>query len=231
MKKLNVKRMLNLRSFALVGILAVAVLAASCNKQDDIPEPIGQDIELKKGKPSDKPGAPAKGEMTIAEIVVASTEADEPQFTFLFAALEYAGLTGTFTGGDQYTVFAPTDEAFLNLVGAVSSLLDPEVLANEGAFAAIDDLLGPETVANVLLYHVTDGRRASNSVVPKNGERIIETLLEVPFSVKPDLSIEAIGNSAGFVTDEEGNLLINISASNGIIHVIDTVILPIELDL
>lgn len=224
MKKLNLKRMLNLRSFALVGIFAIAVFAASCNKQDDIPEPMYQDVELKKGKPADKPGAPKKGDMTIAEIVVASTEADEPQFTLLLGALEYAGLTSTFTGGGQYTVFAPTDEAFLNLVEAVSSLLDPEVLENEGAFAAIDDLLGAGTISNVLLYHVTDGRRASNSVVPKNGERIIETLLEVPFSVKPDLSIEAVGNSANIINA-------NISASNGIIHVIDAVILPVDLGL
>jgi uncharacterized surface protein with fasciclin (FAS1) repeats len=232
MKKLNLKRMLNLRSFALVGIFAIAVFAASCNKQDDIPEPTFQDVELKKGKPAEKPGAPMKGDMTIAEIVVASTEAEEPQFTLLLAALEYAGLTGTFTGGSQYTVFAPTDEAFGNLVTAVAPLLDEDVRAEEGPFAAIDTLLGAGTISNVLLYHVTDGRRASNSVVPKNGERIIETLLEVPFSVKPDLTIEAVGNTAGFVIDEETEKpLVNISASNGIIHVIDAVILPVDLGL
>jgi transforming growth factor-beta-induced protein len=230
MKKLNVKRILNLRSFALVGIFVIALFAVSCNKADDMPEPMYQDMELKKGKPEVKPGAPAKGNMTIAEIVVASNEADEPEFTLLFAALEYAGLTSVFAGGDQYTVFAPTDAAFINLVTAVTPLLDAGILADEGPFAAIDSLLGPGTIANVLLYHVTDGRRATNSVVPKNNPRVIETLLEgATFSVDSDPKITAVGNMANFVENEEGNLLINISASNGIIHVIDTVILPVVL--
>ncbi len=217
MKKLNVKRMLNLRSFALVGIFAIAVLAASCNKQDDIPEPMYQDVELKKGKPDGVPkGAPAPGDYSIAEIVVAANEAEEPEFTLLFAALEYAGLTEVFTGGDQYTVFAPTDKAFVDLVNTLG------VAGAENPFAAIDALIAPATVADVLLYHVTEGRRASNSVVPKNGKRVIETLLDgETFSVNPDFSIEAIGNTANIIDP-------NISASNGIIHVIDTVILPIK---
>jgi uncharacterized surface protein with fasciclin (FAS1) repeats len=221
MKKLNLKRMLNLRSFALVGIFAIAVLAVSCDKADDLPEPMYQDVELKSGKPDGVPkGAPKIGNMTIADIVVASTKADEAEFTLLLAALQYTGLTNVFTGGGQYTVFAPTDQAFINLVTALTPSFDADVLANEGPFAAIDDLLYEGAVKDVLLYHVAKGRRASNSVVPKNGERVIETLLGVTFSVKPNLMIEAIGNTATIIKP-------NISASNGIIHVIDTVLLPL----
>ena len=176
--------------------------------------------------------APAPGDQTIAEIVVASASAEEgAEFTLLLAALEYTELTGVFTGGGQYTVFAPTDAAFGNLVTFVAPLLDEaglEVFNNEGPFAAVDYLLGEGTVANVLRYHVTEGRRAANSVVPNNPrakERKISTLLEgASFTVNSDAGITAVGNSASI-------LIPDLSASNGIIHVIDTVLLPVDLGL
>jgi uncharacterized surface protein with fasciclin (FAS1) repeats len=129
-------------------------------------------------------------------------------------ALEYTGLTGVFTGGGQYTVFAPTDQAFIDLVTAlgVGGASDP--------FAAIDALLGPNTVASVLKYHVTEGRRAANSVVPRRGLRTIETLLGATFTVDTNAKITAVGNTANIVAP-------NISASNGIVHVIDAVLLPL----
>ncbi len=197
-------------------------MAVSCNKADDgyLPEEAfaAQDAELKKGK------AVKPGNQTIAEIVVASTEADPSEFNFLLAALNYAGLTEVFTGGGQYTVFAPTDEAFGNLVAAVSGLVDADILNEQGPFAAIDALLGEGTIANVLLYHVAEGRRAANSVVPPRGTRTITTLLGATFTVGTDLGITAVGNTANIIDA-------NISASNGIIHVIDAVILPVDLGL
>jgi uncharacterized surface protein with fasciclin (FAS1) repeats len=160
--------------------------------------------------------APAPCNQTIAEIVVASTKAKEPQFILLLAALEYTGLTGVFTGGGQYTVFAPTDQAFLDLVAA----LPLGVVEGDSPFEKIDNLLGEGTVANVLLYHVTEGRRAANSVVPKTGLRTIETLLGATFTVDKAAKITAVGNTTNIIAP-------NISASNGIIHVIDAIILPI----
>ncbi|TVR28024.1 MAG: fasciclin domain-containing protein, partial [Balneolaceae bacterium] len=156
--------------------------------------------------------APAPGDLTIADIVVASTDADPAEFTLLLAALEYTGLTGVFTGGEQYTVFAPTDQAFLNLVENLGvDASDP--------FASIDAELGEGTVFNVLLYHVVEGRRAANSVVPNNPrarDRKITTLLEgATFSV----------SSGAIITDIAGQdvniVAADVSASNGIIHVID----------
>jgi uncharacterized surface protein with fasciclin (FAS1) repeats len=222
MKKLNLKNRLNFRSLVIVGIFSLALVAVSCNNADDgyIPKEVflGEDAELKRGK------AVAPSSVSIAEIVVASAEANPAQFTLLLAALEYTGLTGVFTGGEQYTVFAPTDEAFVNLVTAVASLLDPVILSNDGPFAAIDALLGEGTVANVLLYHVAEGRRAANSVVPPGGSRTITTLLGETFSVGTGGTISAVGNTANIVIPD-------ISASNGIVHVIDAVILPIDLGL
>jgi len=119
-----------------------------------------------------------------------------------------AGLVDLFLNGtDQFTVFAPTDDAFMTLYSAlgVSSIFEVD----------------PELVLNVLLYHVTDGRRSAKSVVPKKNLKNIETLLGVPFQVNPDAEIMAVGNMANIIG-------VDISASNGIIHVIDQVILPIE---
>lgn len=128
-----------------------------------------------------------------------------------------------FAGTDQYTVFAPTDAAFAGLVEAVKPSLDPAILEEEGPFAAIDDLLGDGTVANVLLYHVMEGRRASNSVVPPRNDRTISTLFDgATFSVDPAGTITAVGSEATIARA-------NISASSGVIHVVDAVLLPVDL--
>ncbi len=200
MKKLNLKRMLNLRSFALAGIFAIAIFAVSCNKDDDgyIPESFGESSELKSGK------AVKKTDKSITQIAI------ESGFDSLVVALTYVdaeegtALVDMFLNGtDQYTVFAPTNDAFAALVGN----------------GQISDLPS-DLVLDVLLYHVTDGRRAANSVVPKQNTRTIETLLDgATFSVDNDGMITAGSNSASIIAA-------NISASNGIIHVINTVILP-----
>ena len=153
-----------------------------------------------------KKGAPAPGDASIAAIAI------DAGFTQLVEALSYvdeeldAGLVNLFLNGtDQYTVFAPTDEAFKNLYTA----LEIESIRELEAHVVLD----------VLLYHVTEGRRAANSVVPPKNYRSIETLNGESFRVSPYAEIYAIGNSASIQTA-------NISASNGIIHIIDTVILP-----
>lgn len=141
---------------------------------------------------------------------------DDGEFDEQVAALVHvdtelnAGLVDLFLNGkDQYTVFAPTDAAFETLYGVLGV----------GGITEVD----AETVLNILLYHFTEGRRAANSVVPKRNTRYIETLPEgASFSVDTDAKIWAVGNTANIVSP-------NVSASNGIIHVIDAVILPITL--
>lgn len=153
--------------------------------------------------------APKRGTDSIAEIAI------DAGFTELVGALVYVdselgtGLVDLFLNGkDQYTVFAPTNEAFENLYGALG-------------ISGITDLPAP-LVLDVLFYHVTEGRRAANSVVPKVGNRVITTLLGATFMVDPNAAITDIaGQNAKIVAA-------NISASNGIIHVIDTVILPLD---
>ena len=91
--------------------------------------------------------------------------------------------------------------------------------------AEIDEItdVPAEIVLDVLLYHVAEGRRASNSVVPKKNDRQITTLLGESFGVRPDLTIE---DGLTGLRDDASIVSPDISASNGIIHVISGVIVP-----
>ncbi|WP_333694620.1 fasciclin domain-containing protein [Flavobacterium sp.] len=151
--------------------------------------------------------SPAPGNTPIAGIAV------NAQFNELVNALVFvdtelnAGLVPLFSSnGNQFTVFAPTDEAFQNLYNALG-------------VSGIEELPA-ELVLDVLKYHVVEGRRAANSVVPPVKDRTITTLLGATFTVNRQAAITAVGNTAQITAP-------NISASNGIIHVIDAVLLPI----
>jgi transforming growth factor-beta-induced protein len=196
---------LNLKNLALVAIVVSALVAVSCSKDDDfIPgDAVAlEEVDLKAGK------ALPPSEQSIAEIAIGAG------FDSLVVALQYVDaeegteLVDLFLNGtDQYTVFAPTNEAFAALVNG----------------GRISDLPS-DVVLKVLLYHVAEGRRAANSVVPKTeNKREVTTLLGQSFWVDSYAVIHAYANSAQI--NVAGGLY-NISASNGIIHVIDTVILP-----
>ena len=215
-----------LTSILFLGVMLFAVGCSDSVLNENSAETLNSEFATEAEK-----RAPAPGGDTIADIVVASTEAEPAEFTLLLAAIQYIAATnpesaliaGLFDN-DQYTVFAPNDAAFLGLVGAVAGLLDADVLAAEGPFAAIDNLLDAGTVEAVVSYHVVEGRRAANSVVPRVRDRNIQTLLGAPFSVTSGGQINAVGSVANIINP-------NISASNGIIHEIDAVLLPIDLGL
>lgn len=209
MKNLFKKRNL-IFQIAVVSLLTLTI--TSCEKEALAP---GSDnADFKKGRAK---AAPAPSEQSIAEIAINAGFSELVNaLSFVDAKLE-TGLVDLFLNGtDQYTVFAPTNDAFEALYDAlgVTGIGDEAGQLNDAGL-----------VLNVLLYHVTEGRRAANSVVPPRGVRVIETLLEgATFNVDTDAKITAIGNTANILVAQE---LFNISASNGIIHVIDAVILPI----
>jgi uncharacterized surface protein with fasciclin (FAS1) repeats len=123
------------------------------------------------------------------------------QFDTLAAALEAAGLVETLKGDGPFTVFAPTDEAFSKLPeGTVAELLKPE---NKDKLIAI------------LTYHVVPGKVAAKDVV---------TLSEATTVNGADVAIEVDGDAV--MVDNATVIMTDIETSNGIIHVIDTVILP-----
>jgi transforming growth factor-beta-induced protein len=120
-------------------------------------------------------------------------------FTTLLAAIQAAGLEETLNGEGPFTVFAPTDEAFAKLpAGTVEALLKD-----------------PEQLKNILLYHVVPGKLMASDVVTSdylsmaNGESA---------KVKSDMGKAYINNAEIVAADVE--------AGNGVIHVIDSVILP-----
>ena len=194
------------RFIAVPAAVALAITASACSEA-------GQDLAgpaVESPSERAEQAAPSPGGESIAEIAIGAG------FDELVGALVYvdeeldAGLVDLFLNGtDQYTVFAPTNEAFANLY---------EVLGED--VSGIRDLPA-ELVLDVLLYHVTEGRRAANSVVPRAGERTIETLLGQTFNVTADGSIE------DYLPATDADIIApNISASNGIIHVVDEVLLP-----
>jgi len=152
---------------------------------------------------------PAKpGEATIVDIVLAN----DGEFDVLQAAVIEAGLAGTLSSPDsQFTVFAPTDAAFVATFRALlhdNSLTEPDVIAFVQA-GGVDTALGAGALRNILLFHVTNGRRTSTSVLhaPRyemlNGEALSRTQLL-----------------------DAGIAQVDIPASNGVIHVINAVLLP-----
>jgi uncharacterized surface protein with fasciclin (FAS1) repeats len=138
-------------------------------------------------------------EAASADIV--ETAAAAGQFETLAAALEAAGLTDTLKGDGPFTVFAPTDEAFAKLpAGTIESLLKSE---NRDQLVAI------------LTYHVVPGKVTAAEVA---------TLDEATTVNGADLTIEASGSSVK--VDDAEVITADVAASNGVIHVIDTVLLP-----
>jgi uncharacterized surface protein with fasciclin (FAS1) repeats len=122
-------------------------------------------------------------------------------FDTLVAAVQAAGLVETLSGSGPFTVFAPTDAAFAKLpAGTVESLLEP---ANK-------DLL-----VSILTYHVVQGRVTSEQVVG---------LSKAPTVQGQDIAI-AFSNGTVMINDASVTA-VDIVASNGIIHVIDSVLLP-----
>jgi uncharacterized surface protein with fasciclin (FAS1) repeats len=140
----------------------------------------------------------------IAEIAIASTTAASPQFTQLVAALVRANLAGAFQGGfnDNLTVFAPTDAAFQDLYAALG-------------VSGVDEI-DLATLTAVLQYHVVPARAFSQDL--RQGASLPTLLSGKNLTV--NLSNLKI-NDSGLVT-----AALNIHATNGVIHVIDKVLLP-----
>ncbi|UCH82638.1 MAG: fasciclin domain-containing protein [Candidatus Latescibacterota bacterium] len=124
-------------------------------------------------------------------------------FTTLAAALTKAELVEALKGEGPFTVFAPTDEAFSKLPkGTVETLLEPE---------------NREKLVAILTYHVVSGKVEAKDVVKLDSAKTLNGQ-SVDISVKDDNVM--VGNATVTATD--------IEASNGVIHVIDTVLLPPE---
>ena len=129
------------------------------------------------------------------------TAAGNDAFKTLVAAVKAAGLVETLAGKGPFTVFAPTNEAFAKLPeGTVESLLKPE---------------NKDKLISVLTYHVVPGKVMSKDIKPS---QMVKTVNGQQVSIK--LSYGKVSIDGANVTAAD------VEAENGVIHVIDTVILP-----
>lgn len=137
---------------------------------------------------------------------IVDTAVGAGDFQTLVAAVQAAGLVEALKGKGPFTVFAPTDEAFAKLEKA-----KPGILA---------DLLKPENktkLQTILKYHVVPSEvRAANVKKLKNGT-MVETLAGKKIK---------IGNKGGVTIDNAKVVKTDILCTNGVIHVIDTVLIP-----
>ena len=135
---------------------------------------------------------------------IVETAIEAGNFNTLVAAVEAAGLVEVLSGDGPFTVFAPTDEAFAALPeGTIEMLLEPENV---------------EQLVAILTYHVVPGEVPASAAAGSVVE--LETVQGQAVTVD--------GTGGGVTVDGANVIATDIAADNGIIHVIDAVILPIE---
>ena len=129
---------------------------------------------------------------------IVDTAVSAGQFTTLVTALQEANLVDTLKGQGPFTVFAPTDEAFAKLpAGTLDALLKDK-----------------EKLAAVLTYHVVPGKVMAAQVTPGQVKTVQGESLTVS------------ARNGGVMVDNARVIKTDIAASNGVIHVIDNVIVP-----
>ena len=193
------------------GIAALGLIAGACSDDTDTDEsstPTVEQTTATTAAPATT-GAPATTAAEMAaEADIVDTAIAAGDFTTLVAAVQAAGLEETLRGEGPFTVFAPTDDAFAALPdGTVETLLE--------------DPTGD--LASILSYHVVAVAVMAADVVGLDGQEV-ETVNGATFTVN-------IGDDGSVsLTDAAGNdvnvVATDMQASNGVIHVIDAVLMP-----
>jgi transforming growth factor-beta-induced protein len=180
----------------LAAPLALSLLAAACGGDSD------DDVT-----PPDTAEAVAAsdGEMVDeAPGTIVDVAAGVGTFTTLVAAVQAAGLVDTLNSDGPFTVFAPTDEAFAAALDALGLTAD-ELLADT------------ELLIAVLTYHVVAGAVPASDVVALDGQSVVTVN-------GAELMISVDGDTV--MVNDATVIAVDVAASNGVIHVIDSVLLP-----
>ncbi|WP_378182532.1 fasciclin domain-containing protein [Aquimarina sp. SS2-1] len=190
-----------LTAFLLSGLL----VTASCNNNTKKDKKETESVE--------KETVEVKEEKVVKTPTIVGVAAGNENFTTLVTAVKAAGLVETLNGDGPFTVFAPVNDAFAKLPeGTVDGLLKPE---------------SKETLTAVLTYHVVSGKFMAADVVKAindgGGTFTITTVQGGTLTASLD------GDSV-ILTDAKGGkskiILTDVDASNGVIHAIDTVVMP-----
>jgi uncharacterized surface protein with fasciclin (FAS1) repeats len=189
---------MNRPTILLVPALALAVVA--CSSTAATPSPAAATPSPAAATPEAPAStSPEPSEAAMAKDIVA-TATEAGTFSTLLTAATAAGLVETLQGEGPFTVFAPTDEAFAALpAGTLESLL-----------------ADPEALKQVLLYHVVSGKVTADQVV---GLTSADSVEGSPIAI-------AVKDGSVFLNDTAKVVATDVMASNGVIHVIDSVILP-----
>ena len=191
-------------TLAAAAVMSLALVAAACSSDGDDSSDTtvateAPSTEAPSTEPASTEEAAAEESGTVVEVAVESGE-----FPTLVAAIEAAGLVDTLNGPGPFTVFAPTEEAFADLLTTLDVTAE-ELLADT------------ETLTAVLTYHVVPVEATSETVVTLDGAEV-ETVNGAPVLISVD------GDSV--MVNDANVLAVDIDASNGVIHVIDKVLLP-----
>lgn len=193
------------RSRVLLALAVVALgslVAAACSSDDDTST---ADTTTTTKASSGTTAGSATADQTIVEIA-----AGNPDFSTLVSAVQAAGLAETLSGDGPYTVFAPTNEAFAKVPAAtLQSLLEP---ANK------------ETLQKILTYHVVAGEILAADVQPGPVTTVEGSTFTVEVEGSDVILVDGQGNRSKVTATD-------IQGSNGVIHVIDGVLLPPDITL
>jgi transforming growth factor-beta-induced protein len=137
----------------------------------------------------------------MKKMTIGQTAAKNGEFTILLKAVKAAGLESALNGAGPLTVFAPTDKAFEALPeGTLEKLLKDK-----------------EKLTSVLTYHIINSKLSSKQVVKMDKARTVN-----------GQEFKIVKNDKGLMVDDASVVTTDIECSNGVIHVIDKVILPKE---
>ncbi len=191
------------KNLILVFAMSSFILSAACgNGEKDKKQAQVEEVVVKEvvEKPAQTPN-------------IVGVAASNENFTTLVAAVKAAGLVETLSADGNFTVFAPVNDAFAKLPeGTVASLLLPE---------------SKEVLTAVLTYHVVAGKFMAADVVKaisENGGKFV-----IPTVQGGKLTASISGENV-ILTDSKGNvskiIITDVEASNGVIHAIDSVVMP-----
>jgi uncharacterized surface protein with fasciclin (FAS1) repeats len=189
------------RIIAAAAIIGLGIAAAGCS-----PAPMATSAAPAPASSSSAPSMTPSMSASAAEKDIVDTAVAAGSFGTLATALTEAGLVETLKGEGPFTVFAPTDEAFAAL---------PK--------GALDKLVADKTkLTAVLTYHVISGEVMAEQVVGMDGKKV-KTVQGGELTIK-------VADGKVSLTDAAGNTVnvikTDVTASNGVIHVIDGVLMP-----
>ena len=195
------------RTTKIGAVLGAAVLTLAACGDDGNEASSDTTVEAPTEEPAAEP-ADTMADDTMAGMdepgTIVEVAATTDGFSTLVAAVEAAGLVETLSGDGPFTVFAPTDDAFAAALDQLGLTAD-ELLADT------------ETLTSILTYHVVAGEVPSSTVVTMDGQSV-ETVNGAPVEIAVDGETVMVNDATVTAVDVE--------ASNGVIHVIDTVLLP-----